>query len=224
MIVWMTRDEQPDGPLSQALTHAGLHVFHAPVLHRCVVPGALDHLPAFGSRDWLVLTSPFAVEMIPNRLGQSMQLAVVGESSRRLAEARGFSVAIVSSSRDAASLFAELQSRVDRGRILYPRSDLAAVPLEWSGVELICPVFYTTERCEYDRTVVEQADVATVTSPSAVEAIATLDVKFASIGPSTSKALRSAGKQPWLEAPQRTFASLAQAIADQTKPSRHHRA
>jgi uroporphyrinogen-III synthase len=218
VIVWMTRDEKSDGPLSQALTQAGLQIIHAPVLRRSIVSSALDHLPEFGSADWLLLTSPFAVKAIPERLGCNMQLAVVGESSRRLAEARGFPVALVSLNHDAASLFTELQSRVDRGRVLYPRSALAMPPKQWGDVELICPVFYTTERCEYDRKVVDQTEVAAVTSASAAEAIATVDVKFASIGPSTSKALRSAGKEPWIEAPQRTFTSLAQAIAGQTKP------
>jgi uroporphyrinogen-III synthase len=43
-------------------------------------------------------------------------------------------------------------------------------------------------------------------------------VRFASIGPTTSEALRAIGIEPWVEALEPTFEFLARAIADQTKP------
>lgn len=218
MTIWMTRDEPRDGPLCQALRNAALEFIHAPVLSRRVVPGSLEDLPNFEPQDWLVLTSPFAVTEIPESIGRKMQVAVVGHSSRRLAEERGFRVELVSPHLDAASLFSELRARAIRGRILYPRSALVEAPESWDGVELISPIYYKTEPCSIDSTMVANADIATVTSASVVDVIANRDIRFASIGPSTSRALRAHGKEPWVEAHDRTFESLARAIADQTSP------
>lgn len=58
-----------------------------------------------------------------------------------------------------------------------------------------------------------EADVVTVTSASAVHAVGPLVLPFASIGPSTSKALRELGVEPWIEAAEPNFDALASAIA-----------
>jgi len=209
----VTRDEPPDGPLSTALRAAGLEVMHEPVLERRVATDAADEMAALGPDDWLVLTSPFAIDAVAAGPARIPRVAVVGESSRRAAEARGFRVEMVSSGSDAKSLFAELRQRVGSGRICYPRSSLAAPPQSWPGVELISPVLYATVRREFDSGVIGRVDAVAVASPSAVEAVGPVDLPFASIGPSTSAAVRKLGREPWLQAPQRSFDSLARAIA-----------
>ena len=51
-------------------------------------------------------------------------------------------------------------------------------------------------------------------SPSAVRAIGAVALRFASIGPTTTAALRELDLEPWVEAPQPTFSALARVIAD----------
>ena len=91
-------------------------------------------------------------------------------------------------------------------------------------VELISPVLYVTEPREFPSDMIERVDVAAVTSPSAVNAIGTVCLRFASIGPTTSRAIEALGVTPWVEAPAPSFAALAGAIADQANDLRHHRA
>ena len=61
--------------------------------------------------------------------------------------------------------------------------------------------------------VIERVEVVSVASPSAVEAAGPVDLPFASVGPTTSAALRKSGREPWLEAPTPSFDALASAIA-----------
>jgi uroporphyrinogen-III synthase len=224
MRVWVTRDEENDGPLSAALRACGLHVVLEPVLEKRVVADAREIVGALGPDDWLVLTSPYAIEAAACRAARIPRVAVVGESSRRLAEAKGLRVELVSSQKHGQSLFEELRTRVSGGVVCYPRSSLAAVPEPWAGVELRCPILYETAARAFDRSVTERVDVVTVASPSAVRAVGAVDLPFASIGPTTSAELRRMGREPWVQAPQPTFNSLAAAIAAQAGDSRHHRA
>ena len=62
MRVWVTRDEPNDGPLSTALRKHGLVAVTEPVLERRIVPQTLSLIDRLGRDDWLVLTSPFAVQ------------------------------------------------------------------------------------------------------------------------------------------------------------------
>lgn len=224
MRVWVTRDEPPDGPLTTALRDIGLTPVLEPVLTRRVVDDSADVIRTLNADDWLVLTSVFAVESVAAGPARVPQVAVVGESSRRAAEARGFRIELVSSGGDGISLWEELGTRAIGGRVCYPRSSLAKPPAPWGGVELLCPILYETIRRDYDQTVVDRVAVVAVASPSAVKAVGPVSLPFASIGPTTSDALRRIGIEPWVEAPHRSFESLAKAIARQSDSSRHQRA
>ena len=227
MKVWVTRDEPSEGPLSTALRAKGLDVVLEPVLERQVVADAAALLGHLGPDDWLVLTSPYAIEAVAAVAGQAARVprvAVVAESSRRVAEARGLRVELVSPGGDGKSLFQELRGRVSAGKVCYPRSSLATAPAPWPGVELSCPVLYETTARAFDREVINRVDVVSVASASAVRAVGPLDLPFASIGGSTSAELRRIGRRPWVEADRPSFESLAAAIAAQAEASRHHRA
>ena len=212
MRVWVTRDESPDGPLSTALRNRGLQPVLEPVLQRRVTADADEIIGGLGPDDWLVLTSPYAIEAAACEAARIPRVAVVAESSRRVAEAHGMRVELVSAAGDGKSLFRELREEVTSGTVCYPRSSLAAVPESWPGIELRCPVFYETATCAFNRDVVQSVDVVSVASPSAVRAVGPLDLPFASIGPSTSAALHEIGREPWVEAPSPSFDSLAAAI------------
>ncbi|MFQ5589701.1 MAG: uroporphyrinogen-III synthase [Phycisphaerae bacterium] len=217
MRIWVTRDEAADGPLSTALRSAGLDVLLEPVLQRTVVSDAAEQLDKLGPEDWLVLTSAYAIKAVAENGARAARVAVVGEASRREAEARGFRVHLVATGGDAKSLFEELRLTVNHGRICYPRSSLARPPAPWPGVEVLSPVLYVTEQRQFDSSVIESVDVVSVVSPSAVDAVGPVGLPFASIGPSTSAAIRKLGLQPWIEAPLRSFESLACALADRVR-------
>jgi uroporphyrinogen-III synthase len=173
-------------------------------------------IAALGPSDWLVLTSAFAAEAIPaERL--RCRVAVVGDSSLEAARRRGLRVERVSPDGTGAGLWRSL--REDAGgarRICYPRSSLAEAPAGWPGVELHCPVLYETTARKPDSSRLDGVEVAAVASPSAVAGVLTVrpTIRIASIGPTTSAALRGQGIQPWVEAAEATFESLARAIAN----------
>ena len=217
MRVWVTRDETGDGPLSAALRNEGLEVVLEPVLERRVVSDASEEIGRLGPDDWLVLTSIYSIAAVARGPAQVPRVAVVAEASRRAAEARGFRVELIASEGDGGSLFRDLRKTVNRGRICYPRSSLACPPDPWPDVELLSPVLYTTHPRHFDRDVIGRVEVVALVSPSAVEAVGLVDLPFASIGPSTSAAIRKLGREPWIEAPQRSFESLAKALAEKAR-------
>ena len=212
MIVWVTREEPSDGPLSSALRAAGIEVVLEPVLEKRALTDAADEIGRLGGDDWLVLTSPFAIRTVAIDPARVPRVAVVGESSERAARARGFRVELVSTAGTAEGLFEELKGITQSGEVCYPRSSLVEAPAGWGEVEMISPVLYETVAREFDRSVIERVDVVSVASPSAARAVGRMDKPFASIGPSTTRALGEMGITPWVEAPERSFASLARAI------------
>lgn len=213
MRVWVTRDEGSAGPLSAALRSAGLEAVLEPVVERRVVSDAAEEMGRLGADDWLVLTSRFAIERVAGAAARVPRVAVVGKSSERAARARGLRVELVSKGGTAKSLFGELKALIDRGRVCYPRSSLAECPAGWGKVEMISPVLYETTARAFDRGVIDRIDVVSVVSRSAVRAIGAVEKPFASIGPSTTEALAAIGVSAWVEAPARSFESLAGAIA-----------
>jgi uroporphyrinogen-III synthase len=202
----------------------GLQPVLEPVVTRRVIADPAEAVGQLGPDDWLVLTSPYAIEAAVCPAARVPQVAVVAEPSRRLAESLGLRVKLVSSGGDGRSLFAELRTRATTGKVCYPRSSKAKVPEAWPGVELRSPVLYETTARDFDHSVVGRVDVVSVASPSAVNAIGRLDLPFASIGATTSAAIRKLGREPWLQAPKPSFEALAAAIADQACELGHQRA
>ncbi len=226
MKVWVTRDEEPGGPLSAALTGVGLDVVCERVISRFAAPDwDSDHVEALGEADLLVLTSVYAIELLAGLTGhRAMGVAVVGEVSRKVAEAAGFRVAFVANDGSVRSLFADLRREFCTGRVCYPRSAQAQEQTSWRDVTVACPILYDTVARDFDRSVIQRVEMVAVASPSAVRAIGSIDLPFASIGPTTSTALGEFGITPVVEAPERSFASLATAIASYASDARHQRA
>ena len=214
MKVWVTRDEKADGPLSSALRAAGLQVVHEPVLERRILTDAAEELARLGPDDWLVLTSTYAVDAVAPKPASVPRVAVVGRASESRALARGFHVKLTSPDGTGKTLFEQLRGLTTVGRVCYPRSSLAKVPAPWAEVEMLSPVLYETIQRSLNRQVAREADVVCVVSPSAVRAVGPVDIAWASIGPTTSAAIRELGKQPWVEAAEHTFEALAAAIRD----------
>lgn len=225
MAVWVTRDEPEDGPLCTALRRRGVQVVLEPVIVRGLVadPGSL--LTGLGADDWLVLTSSFAVEAVARvPAARVPRVAVVGSSSRDLAKSAGLRVALVSEDGHGDTLFDQLRQSVQRGVVCYPRSAQARAPAAWGEVEVRSPVLYETQPRAFDRSVAGRVSLAVVASPSAVKAIGDVEVPLASIGRTTSAAIRSGGREPVVESASPTFDDLAEAVAGYLRSSRHHRA
>lgn len=225
MRVWVTRDESADGPLCTALRALGLDIVLEPVVERRVVADPAALLAGLSADDWLILTSPYAIDAVANvPAARVPQVAVVGESSRERALAAGMRVALVGEDGHGATMFDALHARVTRGVVCYPRSAQAKSPEAWGAVELRSPVLYDTLPRTFDATAVRDVDIAVVASPSAVRAIGDLAVPLASIGRVTTAAIERTGRTPVVEAPYPTFEQLAQAVADYLRSSRHQRA
>jgi uroporphyrinogen-III synthase len=213
--IWVTRDEEPGGELASALRAAGLEPILEPVLERRIVGDASETLRALGHRDWLVLTSPFAIGAIAPPLVRC-RVAVVGEASRRAAESRGLRVDLTSPDGTGEGLWRALRECTPNGaRIFYPRSALARPREGWTGVEVSSPILYDTVPRPFDPSIAGRTDAVSLTSPSAVRAIATLPdlPRCASIGPTTSASLRAAGLRVWVESPNPDFRTFAQVLA-----------
>lgn len=214
MKVWVTRDEPADGPLSTALRAAGLEVVNEPVITRWVVSDCRDEIESLSEGDWLVLTSAFALKAVHQPGKVVFKVAVLGAATKQAAEDAGWIVEYVSEGGDATSLFTELAPHAASRTICYPRSSQAKPPLLPADITLLCPVAYETAPREYRTELADEVDVIAVASPSAVRAIGKVDKPFASIGPTTSAALRELGIEPWVEAPEKSFPSLTRAIVE----------
>lgn len=217
--VWVTRDEPRDGPLCAALAHHGLTPLWEPVLQKTLCAQPADLIRDLAPNDWLVLTSPFAIDAFADVAdARALCVAVVGEPSAERARGLGLRVALVGSDGHGATLFRALRERVTSGRVCYPRSALADPPTAWGGVTLSAPVLYDTAPRAIDAAVADRADVISVTSPSAVAALEAALPRFsrfryASIGRTTSAALQDRGVTPWVQADAPSLDGLAAAIA-----------
>ena len=214
MRVWVTRDEPSDGPLCSALIRQGLEPVLEPVLRRRIIADLSDQIAQLDVDDWLVLTSPFAIEAIDPKAVRC-RVAVVGGASQKLAESRGLRVERTSPDQTACGLFESLDADPARARrILYPRSSKATPP-SCTSIHVDSPVLYETVQIPFDQTVAHQTDAVILTSPPAAQAVASISQlpPCASIGPTTPAALRARGIEPWLESPEPNFPQIATAVA-----------
>jgi uroporphyrinogen-III synthase len=213
--VLVTRDEPREGALSRALSGAGLEPVWCPVIERRIVADILPMLAPLRPDDWLVLTSPFAIESIPADMVRC-RVAVVGAASTAAARARGWSVERVSPDGTGQGLWSSLRKdAAGARRICYPRSSVAPEPGAIAGVELTSPILYQALPRPFQPELVQRADVVTLASPSAVERVFAIRnlPRAAAIGPTTAAALRSHGIDPWVECGPSSFAEFAQEIA-----------
>ena len=214
MRVWVTRDETEDGPLCAALRAHGLTPVLEPVLERRVVCDAAEALGALTADDWLILTSPFAIEAVQALdIARVPRVGVVGAPSARLGRSCGLRVELISPDGHGEGLFAELRKLATSGVVCYPRSAQAKVPAAWPGIELRSRILYDALARNFDRGVVERVDIIAVASPSAVNAIGRVQLPLASIGRITSQAIRELGMEPLVEAIPPSLEALAAAIA-----------
>jgi uroporphyrinogen-III synthase len=241
--VVVTRDEDADEPLSGALRSLGATVLSWPTIRTSPVsdPGplraVLDRLESF---DWVVFTSPRAVEAVAEgspAWPAALRVAAVGRSTKAAAESMGWRVEVVPGTQTAEALVSALGAEaVGAGtRVLFPASEIAHATLESGlrglGAEVVRVTAYRTVPAPLDRDSCAhaldsgQVGVISFTSPSSVAnlraalgdrlfAAAARQAVMAAIGPTTADAVRAAGAARVIEASQHSLAGLAERIAE----------
>lgn len=119
--VVVTRAEGDKGPLGAAFETEGAHVLRIPTVE--VGPpgdadGLTDALERIDGYDWIVFTSPRAVEAVAGRGvrgRERLRVAVVGPSTAESAAAAGFVPTVVGDGQGAEALAERLVHRRDRG-------------------------------------------------------------------------------------------------------------
>ncbi len=220
--VWVTRDESIDGPLCWALKTVGLTPILAPVIRRVPRPQAREALAAAAPSDLVLFTSPFAIEVV-GAPQSCRRAAVVGVSTAKAATSLGYEV-VVASVGGLSRLISAINQEPKAQTIWHPCSDVAEVISPIPGAAVMRVHAYDTHPIAWDASAVQTVNMIAVASPSAVRAIGFRRQPFASIGPTTSQAIRMLGIEPAMEAEEASFESLANAIADYFIDSRHQRA
>lgn len=237
--------EQP-GELAGLLQAEGATVVHSPLIR--VV--AADHsellrLLASHEYDWVVFTSSNALRfvvvesglghtLVPGgKTGKSPNVACVGESTAEEARGLGLHVHLVPRRQHLKGLLETFAALPGRGRVLYPRSEIAPPTLREGlqalGFTVDDPVVYRTLAdkagmqafaAQLRRGLDAVAFASTSAVHNAVTAVgdALSQLRLYSIGPSTSAALRDAGLEVAGEAAEHSAAGLAQVIIEKESP------
>lgn len=220
--VVVTRDEPENGPLARLLRARGLRAQHWPTIRIAAPadPAPLEEaLASLADFDWVVFTSPRAVDAVLERVGTPGRLpriAAVGESTASALEAVGWAVDLVPATQTGDALVTALvEAGMGAGtRLLFPASAIArdTVPdgLGEAGVVVVQVEAYRTEPAPLDRISCRAAmksgavSLITFTSPSTVENLETAlgqelfemartRMRAVAIGPTTGEAARRAG-------------------------------
>lgn len=225
--------EQP-GELAGLLQAEGATVVHSPLIR--VV--AADHsellrLLASHEYDWVVFTSSNALRFVVGELnrghGRMPGVACVGQSTAEEARGLGLNVQLVPKRQHLKGLLEAFAALPGRGRVLYPRSEIAPPTLKEGlqalGFTVDDPVVYRTLADKegmfaFAAQLKRGLDAVAFASASAVHNAVTAvgdtlkQLRLYSIGPSTSAALRDAGLEVAGEAAEHGAAGLAQVIIE----------
>lgn len=211
----------------------------APPENSSAVDAAIEQLDQF---DWILLTSMNVVRFFIWRMQykdgfsalRNTKVGAVGPGTAILSQSEGLDVDYVAKKGTGESLVKELAESMRGCRILLPRSDRAddRLPtlLREAGADVTEVIAYRTIKPEtLDPEVLgrlrrAEVDAIVFASPSAfhhlcdaipAEEVAKLSerVEFATIGPTTAKALESAGVRVAIQAKEASAESLAEAIA-----------
>ena len=193
--------------------------------------------------DWVMFTSAYAVQAVAGRAARqgrtltktvpSPRIAVVGPATREKAEKAGFRVEHTAQTHLGIALAEELRDRVQKKRVLLPRSDRANPDLPSAlrnfGAEVTEVIAYRTLRpSDADqerlaRVARGEADAILFFSPSAVQNFLELSsrkqlnilqdrIAMAAIGPVTAKALREAGVHRIVLASEASASAVVEAL------------
>jgi len=164
-----------------------------------------------------------------------VRIAAVGPATAQVAETAGLEVAYVAQKHQGICLADELRTHIEGKRVLLPRSDrsnpdlverlqeLGALPKEVIAYKTGRPV--AASRAEAEAVLQPGVNAVLFFSPSAVQHFEEIlgrerfvqlsgEAAFAAIGPVTAEALRKAGAQRVVLAPDTTVPALVAALAN----------
>lgn len=220
--VVVTRTPSQASPLAHELRELGARVIDAPAIAIEPLDAEIPDLQPF---DLLVLTSPNGVRCFFEQLRAGgrdaralagLKVAVVGPGTAEAIRACGVEPDLVPE-RAIGEGLVEALGQIDVRRALVARArdarDVVVDALRQRGAEVRVVALYKTVAAELDegvRDTVMSADWALFASASAArnfvaavggpELLRTSGLRFASIGPQTTAALREAGLEPTVEA------------------------
>ena len=239
----VTRTQAQAGELVEKLRELGADAYEMPTIRIEPAPDKREfyELAAYAhSYDWLVFTSPNGVDAFfkafyelykdARSLG-GVRIAVIGPATAERVRSNRFEVDLMPDKHIAEEIIKSLQKEttVENLKILLVRGEKARddLPKELSRLGAIVDeaLAYRTVPESADSAGVarfrrEGADMVTFTSASTAENFHSLQLStdqqpvFASIGPITSKAMRSLGMEVELEAKSHDIPGLIQAIVD----------
>jgi uroporphyrinogen-III synthase len=239
----VTRAREQAGELSRALDHLGAEVILLPAVAFSPpedlepLDRALHELRRFG---WVLFTSQNAVRFTAMRLEQLgllpalQRVAAVGPATAEAARQAGFHVDYQATGHTAHSLATELRETVPGQSVFLPQSNRSDPELSHAlrevGANVTDVIAYrtgapeATDPATLHRIREADFDVAIFSSPSAFQNTDALlgagtlkslaeRVRYAAIGPTTARAMVSAGVPVRIEAQEASAAGLADAIA-----------
>lgn len=216
-MIWVTRDENPDGPLSAALRTLRVPAICDPLVRTVPLSDGGDLAQTLAPDDWLVLTSPRAIELVSEvAVRRGPRVAVVGTTSARLAQQRGFRVEHVSASRSAAGVWRFLAQHHASRRICFMRSKRAPAPNDLLQQLEVVDLYDSEPRAADPRTA-ERATAVAFTSGEAVRActmqFGDIPLPAVSIGSNTSAVIREYDGTVAAQAQEPCLEGVAQAAA-----------
>ena len=207
MRVLLTRPEGRNEELAARLADEGFEVVVRPLVRTERIDGPPIRAKAY---DWLVLTSPTAVEALFERLeGDLPPVAAIGPGTAEALAARGVEAALVPSRSTQEGLVAEFPRPA--GRVLFAGAegarDLLVRELDADFVPLYRVVAQAAEP-------LPDVDLVVLASGSAARAFAALGrpALCVSIGPSTSAEARRSGLEVVAEAAAHDRDGLVEAV------------
>ncbi len=240
--ILITRSRHQSSEMATRLNALGAVPILIPTIE-IVPPESFDSLDSALSKldifDWLIFTSPNAVEVFAQRYKPSLvraKIAVIGPATAQAVQGKGLQVDLIPPRYIGESLAESLVPDVAGKRILLIRAaearDVVPEVLTRAGAVVIIAEAYrncmSTESIPALRRLFESTtnlpDAITFTSASTARNLIRLleaanltlpgSMALASIGPITSKTLRDLGLAPHLEASEPTIPALIQALAD----------
>ena len=207
--VVVTRAEGRTRPLANALRAAGFDVVSCPLIEiETIDDGAID----VDGYDWVVVTSAHGVaELVQRRVGKLGRVAAIGHATAAALRAHGLAADFVPTQPTQDGLVAEFPRPA--GRVLFVGAEGArGLIVSELGAEFRA-VYRTRELRPYPP---PAGDLAVVSSPSAVRALAALEcgMPVVAIGPLTAAAARDAGLAVVAEARRPSVESLVDAVRE----------
>jgi uroporphyrinogen III methyltransferase/synthase len=233
----VTRARGQASDLKRLLEDAGAQVIQLPTIE-IGPPSSYESLDAvvraIGDYQWLIFTSSNGVEAFFDRMRQhdgkdsralaNVRIAAVGESTAHALRARGIEPDLIPPKFQSTALLPLLPDdqkgvRTAVIRAAEGREELIDA-LRRRGGTVDLAIAYETRRVASSVDELHDIDVVTFTSGSTVDNFFEVlpdksvieGALLASIGPTTSQAIRRRGREPDIEAPQATIDSLVDAI------------